>query len=552
MNYISSCYGSISRNLSRVAFGALACSTLSDLNARVALAATAIGGGAFLSYKGIQDFCHGKYWKGTTKVLLGAGLIAGAGFITYASVTNPADLQSNLAIANAQPIHQDYCTNVAATLWTAGAAYAVQNHMKFDFTQRLQNWVPPLETQSDQIKLRGKTFARKVQKILENGGQIVRLRSSSGVYLIKDAEGRHVAIFKPDDERNFGPNNLGNPGIREPDRTQEDISHNQLWAVAQGNPSKRQSLAKLLDHDTIAPMPDGMIVEIESDRFVDIEAEIHHTRPEIQRKTGYLQEWDQRALGSLADSHPITIELRKTNPNAEIPGEVFTRFYDHPILTEIPLEEYQKICIMNVLLYNQDGHAGNYLYYKDANGQPHIIPIDMDAILPWRLNDLIGPTTHPRAGEPFGPQALDYIRHLDPDVVRDMTLEMNLSEQAHINTKALAIVLQKFSAADLTLADIHTFINDPRPGQKSPLWKIMQETKQNAIDSLPETDKNTYREMEHIRWRIGSKENVSAEDKDRLQEYRLHTEKRLNMAVEKNYWNIFKKKINKAICSLIE
>jgi len=542
----------------KLTLGALAWSFLNCLSVSpVGLGAiTAVSIGTYLTYKGVQELSKESHPKGNVKTLIGMGMVIGGGLL--ASVASKtvgvfekfpgnavaADETSRKMMSyDSLAIHASNFTR----LGMAVGAWVVANMGRND--GHIPYSCPTFERRLETIKTKGKEFGREIAKALENGAKLTRLRSFSGVYLIKDAQGKSIALFKPDEERHLGPSNPGCPGTRAADPTDEDIVHKELGAHEQRSPSKRQNLAKLLDHETISPLPRGLIAEIESDCFVDSEAEKTGKPPQIQNKSGYLQEWVENSEGSLFATHPETVKFLAATPEAEPPPEFYTRFHDHPLLDKIPLEEFQKICIMNIRLYNQDGHGGNYLITKDDKGNPHLVPIDMDAILPWQLSGLIGISSHPRAREPFTQAALDHIDQFDSDDVRKLTENMHLSEHAGINAKALTIVLQEFSRAGLTLADIHHFICKAPHEDTSQLWHLMLKAKKNAVESLPPDDRGRFQYMEFIRreiWLDGGK-NAPQDAEKHLSMHRLNDEKRVNEAVDANFWPNFKRLLRRLI-----
>jgi hypothetical protein len=529
--------------------------TLLNTVSTVGLSAiTALSTGAYLTYKGAQDIANKEYKKGAVKALFGVGMMLGGGALIAHQRTEPLNAFSASAVETVKtsdtvttPYPHPTCPLDFIPTGIMALGVWAQNQRNFGFNP---HYLPPLEQHVEEVEAMGRQFGQEVREALAKGGKLKRLTSFSGVYQIKNAEGKTIAIFKPDDERHLGPCNPGFPGTRAPDASDEDIVHKELGAIEQRSPSKRQNLAKQLDHKTVSPLPRGHIVEIESDCFVDLEAEKTGAPPKIQKKSGYLQEWVENSIGSLIETHPATAEYFAANPGSTtLPPEFFTRFHDHPLLTEIPLEEFQKVAIMNIRLYNQDGHGGNYLITRDQMGKPHLVPIDMDGILPWQLSGLVGISSHPRAREPFTEEALEYIDQFEPEDVRDLTERMHLSEQAGINAKALTIVLQKFSRAGLTLADIHSFVHKAPHEETSQLWLLMVQAKKMAIRSLCDDDRNRFEYMEYIRrelW-LNNGRNAHPDAEMHLRMHRLNDEARVNGAIETHFWRNFNRLLRREI-----
>lgn len=516
---------------------------LSSLSAnveRVALATT-FGCGIYLSYRGIKDLGQKNCVKGTCELLLGLDLMLLGGalaLLPYSpliSSTAPSpEIKSSGALTSTI---SDSCPAIFSLLGSMGMAMAAARKINNPFVTHIKP--SRVDSRISLIEAKSVSFAKRVKRVLDKGGTLNRIPSMSGVYIIKDSAKRNIAIFKPDDERNFGPNNRGFPGQRLDEPAWADIQYKELGALLQGNPSGRQHLAKLLDHDKIASLPEGIIVEIESSGFVQPASKGNS----ITSKRGYLQRWDSQAYGSLLTEHPEVKKFIKSNPGKDIPHAMFTRFEDHPLLWQIPLEEFQVAGLKNILLYNQDGHLGNYLVKKDANQIPHITPIDMDGAMPWALTDLSSFTSHPRAKEPFTPEALNYIHNLNPNLVKELTSRMNLSQQASINAKALAIVIREFAHQGLTLHDIHQFVASPQIGIASPLWKLMIQAQQQAVESLSSIDKDKYEYVDYHRKELyfnGGKKSPP-DVREHIRFYERKDESRINHLVDRQYWIHFRK-----------
>ncbi len=197
---------------------------------------------------------------------------------------------------------------------------------------------------------RSEELQDKVHQILEDGGELEGVRgATSGVYLIKDREGNTVALFKPSDERFHGPHH------RDPFHRRQELSEveMELQHFIPGYAAERQHLAKVLDFGVTSCLPVGAIVQLKSRAFVDIEAMEKGVSPRMQEKRGYLQEW-------VPDARPLV----------EFHPEILYQFEGNPVIDQVPLEEFQKILIGDILLHNEDRHPGNILVQKDAEGNP--------------------------------------------------------------------------------------------------------------------------------------------------------------------------------------
>ncbi len=385
-----------------------------------------------------------------------------------------------------------------------------------------------------QVESKAKPLIKKVHEVLANHGRLVPVVGTSA-YLVVDHHNENVAVFKPEDERNNGPSNRL-PEKRGPDHTFEDIYFHQMSSFEQGSSSIRQHLAKLLDFGSIANLPAGAIVELQSDQFVDVEAEILNTPPRLQTKRGYLQKWVPNAK-PLVDLHP-------QNTPGLAPSREAYLLENHALLNSVSLDEFQKIALMNVLLYNEIQHPGDILISYDAYGSPHLKPIDSDSILPFKLSGLTGILRHERVAKPFSTQSLQFIAELDPHVVATLVESTGLPQQAVTNAKALAMVIKAFAKTGRCLSDIATFLDKNDQGS-SELWDMMQESLQAAINSLSPEDQAMHNHRNHIRWLLwnGSDAQATSEDHAWLERSLEYHRERIETTIDQAFWHGFSQRL---------
>ena len=120
---------------------------------------------------------------------------------------------------------------------------------------------------------------------------------------------------------------------------------------------------------------------------------------------------------------------------------------------------------MDLLLYNQDRHPGNILVTRGPDGSVHLVPIDMDMILPGYFTDPLtrGLHVHKRAKEPLTEKMLSFLKALDPDLIEKIVLEEGLSQEVATQAKILAITLKTFVVEGVSIADVYEFINRRLP-----------------------------------------------------------------------------------------
>ncbi len=345
----------------------------------------------------------------------------------------------------------------------------------------------PLEAKSCKFNLDDAVdLQKRVDRVLENGGKLVRIPSSAGVYFVKDSSDKTIAIFKPDSERNWGPE-CPNPAHRKPDPTASQMFRDKLSSFEQGRPGFKQDLAKRLDFSNLACIPIGTPAHLRGTQFIDLTAIGNPcAKPREQLKYGYLQAWVENST-PLADLHPDAEAGKPAPANAY-------DFASHTVLDQVPIEEFQKVGLLELLTYHEDHHPGNILVKYDTPGNPHLIPIDFDSIFPFKLDALMGVFGHKRASEPFSPKSLQMIADLDTDAMlsvavaqsphypssKDMTFQVE-------NLQALILTIKAFAKEGKTLADIFKFVSNANPGKHrsepgSSLWQLLNRVKAGNSD----------------------------------------------------------------------
>ncbi len=405
-----------------------------------------------------------------------------------------------------------------------------------------------------------------VAKILSDGGKIVNGTGAgfegvgtSGIYFIKDKVGKTIALFKPEDEGTWKPNNP-NPEFRKRALTADDIYFHQANGWEQGQTGKRQQLAEMLHIGHKVRPPRGVLTTLESDQFFDHQLHAQGEKCSLT-KTGYLQEWVHHTK-PLISFHPTFKEVLPSDD----PHRNVLQFQDNPILSAISLDEFQEIGINDILLLNEDRNTGNLLVKYDENHQLKIIPIDHDTIYPWKLEVFRGIYVHDNAKKPFTATSLKMIQALDPDFIEQLVEKMQLSEQAPINAKAITMVLKSFAAAGATLRDVYNFMAAPLGGvvgETSQLWKLMQQVQEAAISSLPKEDKMMYAYAKHLRrnnWckavnQTWCKTMPSQQEKsaaDWYQSYKSKHADRIEFQIKTAFWKEFEQQlahvVNTTLC----
>lgn len=260
----------------------------------------------------------------------------------------------------------------------------------------------------------GKQLKLEVDEALKCGGSIVRLMPNHLVWAIQNAKGKKIAIFKPNQE---------------------------FFEI-----STRNHLAKLFDLESKFNMPDGVIIPMLPTHLLQAEdlfiANI---------KDGYLQRWvpDSVTIGEYCAEDDL--EKMYTSSTA---------------INDFPLDNFQRIGILDTLFLNQDRNGGNLLATQTGS-IPHLIPIDHDLTFPPAVGFINSFLGHERSKKPFTEESKRFIKLLASiknEVHRAPLLQYFQKLPKHVSQNVIVSIelLEKFCDEGKTLADLHEFIKKER------------------------------------------------------------------------------------------
>jgi len=253
----------------------------------------------------------------------------------------------------------------------------------------------------------------------------------NGSYLLRDIEGREIAIFKPTDEEGDSENN--------PKRSEgQDEFRNR--GIPQGEGALREVAAYLLDsNEHFSGVPQTLMATLEHASFNGT-------------KTGSLQEYVVNE-GASWDVGP-------------------SRF---------PVQEVHKIGILDMRIFNNDRHGGNILMKENEQGNLELVPIDHGLSLSSTLDRAwFEWMSWPQAKKPFDEKSLSYIERIDIERDAKMLTDMGISEEA-VRTMILSTtLLKKGAAAGLNLYQIGSIA--ARENLESP--SLLEQIVKDSNDSM--------------------------------------------------------------------
>ncbi|KAK7410714.1 hypothetical protein VNO78_01724 [Psophocarpus tetragonolobus] len=301
---------------------------------------------------------------------------------------------------------------------------------------------------------------------LEKGRKPIQSsEGSGGAYLMQDSSGlKYVSVFKPIDEEPMAINNPQGLPVSE-----DGEGLKKGTRVGQG--ALREVAAYILDHPRKGPrsysnngeqgfagVPPTVMVKCLDKGFHNVEG---YHKVSGNAKIGSLQMF-MRNVGSCEDMGPSTF----------------------------PVEEVQKISVLDIRLVNADRHAGNILIAKDGEDGPTIlIPIDHGYCLPESFEDCTFDWLYwPQAKEPYSAETINYIKSLDAEEdikllkFHGWDLPPKCAQILNIST----MLLQKGAERGLTPYAIGSIMCRETLKKKSVIEQIVQEAEEAAFPGASE------------------------------------------------------------------
>lgn len=252
----------------------------------------------------------------------------------------------------------------------------------------------------------------------------------NGSYFLKDRDGNHIAVFKPEDEEGNSPNN-----------PKKSDSISPLQDIRLGEGAIKEVAAYLLDDTGFYSVPKTILVDIRHPIFLTNGKSV---------KRGSLQQY-----------------VENDGSSWDIGSSVF------------PTREVHKIGILDLQIMNLDRHGGNILFRETENGSYNLIPIDNGFSFPDDLNKKniwFEWMNWKAAKKPFDEETLQYILNID----LERNVEM-LKEKLHLRSECLKMfklgttLLKKGASKGLTLFEIGSMVCSTCPNQPCKLKTLIDQ-----------------------------------------------------------------------------
>jgi len=249
----------------------------------------------------------------------------------------------------------------------------------------------------------------------------------NGTYFLRDNHGDIVAVFKPNDEEGNSPDN--------PKKT-ESLSK---CGVRRGEAAAREVAASIINEHC------GGYFGVPVTRMVTL-CHPYFNRPDgtPRTKTGSLQAF-VKCDGNAGD----------IGPNA------------------FPLDQVQRLAILDMLIYNTDRHEGNILYQKTQEATS-IVPIDHGFSLPDSFGSAWFDWVHyPQAKKPLLPHHTDFVENLDTEALC-RALSPLIDGQSLDTLRVCAQVLKKGARRGRSPSEMASFMSRKNPKEKCTLEKLVE------------------------------------------------------------------------------
>ena len=269
---------------------------------------------------------------------------------------------------------------------------------------------------------------------------------SGGTYVLRDASHTAVAVFKPEDEEPFAPNNpkryvgtqMFQRGLRK--------------GISSGEAASREVAAFILDTGSFSGVPFTTRVEACHPSFCYRNHDRHAPLP---LKVGSLQSF-----------------VEYTDTASDFGPQVF------------PNREVHKIGILDIRLVNTDRNDGNILV-QNRSSQTFLIPVDHGYCLPdvFEIAWCDWVWIHwPQAQRPFDQETLDFIDSIDIDGdVQLLRQKLSIRDAPLQIMRMTCMTLKIGAAAGLNLYEIATIIARDNLDAPSLLETIVLQAKALAL-----------------------------------------------------------------------
>ncbi|PIN20144.1 Phosphatidylinositol 4-kinase [Handroanthus impetiginosus] len=305
-----------------------------------------------------------------------------------------------------------------------------------------------------------------VSEGLVRGKEPIRsTEGTGGTYFMQDASGnKYVSIFKPIDEE---PLAVNNPQCLPVSANGEGLKR----GTRVGEGALREVVAYILDHPKKGPRSLSCMEEI---GFAGVPPTImvRCLHRGFNHPDGFDSSNKNVKTGSLQ-------KFMKNHGSCEDMGP-----------RDFPVEEVHKITVFDIRTANADRHAGNILFYKDAErGRIVLIPIDHGYCLPENFEDCTFDWLYwPQARQQFSRETMDYINSLDPeqDIAILKFYGLDLSSECARTLRISTMLLKKGAKRGLTPFAIGSIMCRETLNKKSTIEEIVEEANDSILPGMSE------------------------------------------------------------------
>jgi hypothetical protein len=386
-------------------------------------------------------------------------------------------------------------TNLSSIFSSHGTSSSMQIKNSIDLIFTNENIVS-LAGQTDR---RGEELLDEVNKCLENGGRPVLIRTGvGGTYIIKDQQGKSVAVFKPQNEFAGSPSC---PKISSNFRYSKDLDIQTTFSLEDKEPESSEhfiSPYSQVYRECAAYHVDPDFFNVPTTALVWI------------RNVDWFNTEDSETFGSLQKF--ITPNFRENV--ADWSPSVY------------PVDEVHKLGLLDILILNVDRNGENVLVQKVDDEKLKFVCIDHGLSfptvidIPWSNWIWIN---WKQTSKPFSKDIKIYIMNFDiDDYLKRLTSVYSFSSLELDNIHSATIFLKTCVKLGLTLFAIANLVTRDKPDELSQFEKICKKAawKKHVKRELNVEESNDLFKKSHgYKVTIISKilDNLSAENQNSIQ-----------------------------------
>ena len=313
----------------------------------------------------------------------------------------------------------------------------------------------------------------KLVKVIEQGISVG--------YLIKDADGRPIAIYKPAAQAGGSADNPKgiqiNPGLK---GAEAEASIRELGARLVGG-----DFCNTAELHMIKIILNGQLQEGSLQKFIENDGTGSKLmQPSLQRLLNYVGIDPSKKLDELTFMDGMKLgQFMADKTNLWRYGKEVSLPNDTQLFSQIG-KDVHKIGILDIMIQNADRLNTENFLFKDLKGRIKLFAIDHNLAFPADINPMLNQVIwmqSPYSLEPFDQDMLEFIKQLDIETITGELAKMGMHGDRIKAFKVMSTLVKMGTEAGLSLRDIGELVCIRNPFVPSTVvMKLVDEAKQNS------------------------------------------------------------------------